>query len=744
MKLFLVFICLALLTALTMSGQQTTKLTLQDKVSGVHVAYAHVLAEILPPAKGKSITQMTNEKGEAEFSISSPVRVSTSFIGYVQAIDTLYPGKAITLLLQPLVYNVDEVVVTGQISPERVDKSIYKVQTLGTMTINQKAANTLSDLLSGELNIRTTHSSVFGSSVMMQGMGGEHVKFLIDGVPVIGRQNGELDLDQMSMQNVDHVEIIEGPMSVIYGSNALAGVINVITKSPDRRKASLGGEVYIESVGVYNLALSGSYSKGKSSVSFNGSRNFFSGFSVVDTSRNKEWNPKLQYDSDISYLYTAKKTTAKITLGYFNELIRDYGDPSPIFNWDKALDRYFYTNRLTARGEFNQKVFKTGNLNVVSAYSYYNRVKNTYLKNLTNLEKSIYIGDDAQDTTWFDNFLIRPVFSNSRPNELLKYQMGFDINYERGGGKRVDDQQQEIGDYAAFLSLAYTPLPQISIQPGIRVIYNTQYEAPLVYSLNLKWNILEELIVRGSLAKGFRAPSLKELYLYFVDSNHEVRGNPNLIAETSMNYSMDITYNTQTAAAYNWGIDFGLFYNHMRNKIELAKNSGGNLAYTYVNIDQYYTQGFDLKFNNRVYPGLKLILGYGVVGRKLLNNTMINGGKFHYSNDFTVQSNVTWRQTGLEFSTFFKYNGSFPELILQESGRLDIRTINSYNTLDINVSRWFLQRSLNVQVGAKNLFDVTNVSSSGYTESETAHSGTGSPLDWGRTYFVKLQFNIFK
>jgi len=193
MKGFLVLVGLVLLTYCNVWSQQT-RLTLKDKVSKRPVAFAHVIG--------------------VNFTITSPIKLSTSFIGYLPANDTLYPGKDRVVFLEPTVYNVDEVVVTGQISPERVDKSIYKVKTLGTLTINQKAANNLTELLSGELNIRSKKSNVYGSSIMMQGMGGEHVKFLVDGVPVIGRQNGELDLDQMNMQNVDHVEIIEGPMSV--------------------------------------------------------------------------------------------------------------------------------------------------------------------------------------------------------------------------------------------------------------------------------------------------------------------------------------------------------------------------------------------------------------------------------------------------------------------------------------------------------------------------------------------------
>lgn len=744
-KYYVILILSLLIGAVSSLTAQQTHLVFKDEISERPVAFANVVLEPLHDYNKAKKGFTTDIKGSISFEIQQPVKLSATFIGYKTLVDTIQPGESRTLLMEPTVYNVDEVVVTAQYRPVPIDQSIYKIKVLGSQQIENKAAISLNEMLAGELNIRSTRDNALGSSITMQGLQGEHIKFLIDGVPVIGRQNGQLDLEQLNMQNIDHVEIIQGPMSVVYGSNALAGVINIIRKQSDRQQVSAYADAYYESVGVYNLKVGGSYSKKKNSFMINGGRNFFDGFSTVDSTRYQQWKPKLQYNADGSYMYKSEKTMLKFEGDYFYEEIRDKGIPLEVFNYDKAFDKYFFTNRWGVRGELSQKLAKRSILNVLASYSFYSRVKNTYLKDLTNLEESLVPESDKQDTARFDNSLFRADFNNIIKSEKLKYQLGVDLNHESGYGKRIKDNYQQIGDYAAFLSVNYTPIPQLSIQPGLRAIYNTNYSAPLVYSLNVKWNITAPLAVRLSFAKGFRAPSLKELYLDFVDINHNIKGNENLVAETSQNINFALNYNPQTPATYNWGIDLGLFYNHIMNKIELAQISAEPLLYSYTNVDQYYTQGFEFNFNNRVYPWLKIILGVSVTGRKQYDENSTSSHDFIYSTDATTQINYWWQKTDLHFSIFYKYNGAYPILVINDDGATDLSTISAFNSLDINVNRWFWKRRINIQIGGKNLFNNTNINTSG-SQSGGIHSGSGGsvPVNWGRTFFAKIQFKFIK
>lgn len=729
-------------------GNEQVRLTLIDSITGKPVAFAHVLIENLGKNPGIDQGFTSDNNGLVVFSTKKPVRITATFVGYKTTHDTLMPGEHRKLFMAPAVYNVDEVVITAQYQPETVDKSIYKITVLGSQIINQKAAVNLNEMLAGELNIRSTHDNVLGSSITMQGLDGENVKFLVDGVPVIGRQNGNIDLQQLNLQNIDHIEIIQGPMSVVYGSNALAGVINIISKESDKQRMSVNADTYYESVGQYNFSAGGSYAKKRNSFILNAGRNFFDGFSTsYPVTRFLQWKPKLQWVAEGSYQYKSPKTKLKIGGNYFYEKIQDKGNPLEVFNYDKAFDKYFYTNRFVARVEWTQQFNKRSNLNIVSAYSYYSRIKNTFLKDLTNLDESLVPESAKQDTASFENWLLRGDYNNSLRNGKLQYKLGIDLNRESGHGKRIKDTYQEIGDYAAFLSLNYMPAPVLSIQPGLRAIYNTKYSAPLVYSLNVKWNITEPLAMRLSLAKGFRAPSLKELYLDFVDINHNIHGNENLKAETSLNINLALSYNPQSPAKYNWGFDLGLFYNHIRNKINLMMITPEPLLYSYVNIDQYYTQGLELNFNNRIYPWLRLKLGLALTGRKQVDTELAGNQSFIYSTDVILQANYWWQKPNLYFTVFYKYNGPYPQLILNDQDQTEVVTMAAYNSLDINMNRWFWKRRINVQLGGKNLFNNTDINVSGGSGGGGGvHSGGGGvvPVNWGRTFFVRVRFSFNK
>ena len=154
---------------------------------------------------------------------------------------------------------LNEIIITAQFAPQSEKNVIYKVKSINNSIIESKGAINLRELLQQELNIDLSQQSVFGTSIEIQGLSKENIKILIDGVPVIGRLNGVIDLNQINLSNIERVEVIEGPVSVFYGTDAMGGVINLITKKEQDKKLTGVLTAAYEDVNAINLGFSIGY-----------------------------------------------------------------------------------------------------------------------------------------------------------------------------------------------------------------------------------------------------------------------------------------------------------------------------------------------------------------------------------------------------------------------------------------------------------------------------------------------------
>lgn len=716
-------------------GQQAAIIVIDAKTKEP-IPYAHVCFEGIKSGVQKHF--VTDLDGKVSNEIKETSKVAISYVGYETLSDTIRPGVSETLKLIPTVLNMSEVVITAQLTPEKADKSIYKINVINSRQIELKAATNLADLLSTEGNMRLAQGGVLGTSLSMQGLSGENVKFLLDGVPIVGRLNGNIDINQLNLYNVDHVEIIEGPMSVIYGSNAIAGVVNIITKENKNSSFTAFANAYIESVGVYNFNAGSSFSRKSNHFSLDLSRNFFDGYSTVDSLRSMEWIPRLQYNADAFYLYTGSKTRVKLSFQYFDEVLQDRGDLMKPY-YETAIDNEFHTVRQTSKAEASYSISTNRQISLVGAYSTYNRKRQVYLNDLTTLDKDLAGGD----TTSVGSYMLRLWYNRTYPNQKLNYQVGFDGNLENNEGQRIEGGSQQIGDYAAFVTLKYSPSEKISLQPGARFIYNTKYDAPIVYSINAKYAITPNSSIRATYARGYRAPTIKELYLDFVDVNHSLHGNPDLQAEYSHNVNLNTSYNRETPKGY-LNTDVGLFYNYVNNMIWLFQVGNDITSYTYGNISTFISQGVQANATVSFYPKLTLKGGITYIGRKFPDNTSdVADNSFQYSTDFDAMVTYNFVKLNSSITGSYKYTGKYP--LLTPDGAFDNDYIAGYSILDIVLMKNFMQNRFNVSVGGKNLLDVRDVQSG--MVNGGAHSGGGdgaSRIAWGRTAFVKLAYNFKK
>ncbi|MBK6963243.1 MAG: TonB-dependent receptor [Bacteroidales bacterium] len=710
---------------------QNTDLRVVDSRTGSPVAFAHV--KVTEPGSKEAKYFVTDIDGFVKTRIAKPTILRITYVGYQAYNDTILPGSEPVVRLLPEVFSLDEVVVTAQYNPGSADRSLYRVNVINQMQLRRTAATDLSGILRNQMNVRFTQDAALGTGMSLQGLSGEHVKILVDGVPVIGRLNGSIDLSQVNVQNARQVEIIEGPMSVIYGSNAMAGVVNIIPMDIPGNSISANAGTYLESVGIYNFDGGFSVRKGKNAFGLTAGRNFFGGYSSVDNGRAEQWKPRRQFNAEASHSLTLKKINLKTRVSYFDELLQALGNINYL---GKALDNYFVTNRLTAKADISSK--GANPFTVSNSLSLYSRERTKYSNNLTIPEKTPI----ESDTTGFGSFLSRAMYSYRTTSGRLGTQFGYDANYEWAIGERIGNEKQDIADVAAFATMQYQPGEWLSLQPGLRYAWNSRFNSPLIYALHAKAGPHKGMMFRTSFSTGFRAPSLKELYLYFVDVNHNIYGNPDLLPESSTHLQVQASHRIEKVA-YATETELRFFLNNINDEITLAEKADSVGYYTYYNLDQSRTMGYSASIRSSLYPMLDLRLGVGSTGRANSFEGEKNM-KLYWSPEVTSEVTCRMDKTDLHITVIYKYTGKTTRVQALGNGELAEGYMDAYHNMDLTVLKTFMQKRLSVNAGIRNLFDVTNVTSSGSTGG--VHSGEGSnvPVAWGRTFFLKLSFSIFK
>jgi len=757
---FLKYLLVLLIVGITASMPlavfaQTASIKILDKKTGDPVIYANVCFESLD---GKTMLhKITDDQGIAVNPIESTSTVAISFVGYHVYIDTIQAGESPTYHLEPAILNMEEVVITGQYTPERSDKSIYKVKVIDAMQIQSQNAINLEEMLSTQLNIKISHDAALGSKMKLQGIGGENVKILIDGVPVIGRMNGDIDLSQISLTNVERIEMVEGPMSVNYGTNALAGVINIITRDHVNNSVDVAINTYAESVGQYKADGNVGFRKNKNTFIITGGYDFFEGFSEYDTSRYQEWKPKQQYFGELKYKRKIGQTKLRLSTRYFDEFVLDKGSPqldadtSLGLYYYTARDGYYYTNRFDANASLTGIVGNNQYIDVMAAYSWYNRERETKIKNLSSLEEEFSQSPNDFDTTTFDSWIIRGTISRYTMDTVtFNYQAGFDINLESGEGKKIEGGSASINDYAIFASVKWRPVTSLSIQPGLRYSYNTEYKAPVTPSVNIKYDANESITLRASYGRGFRAPSLKELYLDFVDLNHKIFGSDSLKAETSNSYHLSMTYFKETAKVA-FKIEPDVFYNNMKDKIDLVpktvvgENNDTTQIWVYSNVDLFRTLGGRFNITYRHKGIFDFGVGLAYIGTYNQYTETASGlEQWNYYPEIVMTAKYQNQTSGINLNIVYKFTGEVTRNQINSSDELIPYTEASYNMLDVSLSRAFFENKLNLAIGGKNLFNVTDIKTSGGSGGIHGGGGSAMPVAWGRSFFASLRFKISK
>lgn len=675
---------------------------------------------------------------------------------------------------------LNEVVITGQYNRQSIKKSVHNVIVIDREQIDNQAANNLADLLNFNLNLNIIPDAQTGKSqISFFGLDAQYFNILIDNIPLVG-DNGlgnNIDLTQVNLDEIERIEIVEGSMGVEYGANAVSGIINIITKKAidtnwqiqaSIQEETVGGEYawfdegrHIQSVNVAHNINEKWFAK----AGFN--RNDFAGYfgdkQGKDYYQNNglrgyEWLPKVQLNTNAIINYKSELFQLDYRFDYFNEVL-NYYDESVRPNIDigsqtsnpSSTDKIYTTNRFVNNLNIYGR-FKTG-ANYKASFSYQQQERdiNKFNYYILTEEKSNETDETYQSTKVF--------FSNGSINNLVKndrfnFQFGYETRFIKGfdtqatGDYTQFDKTQSQTNLATYASTEYKFTDKLIVRPGLRYEYNSQFYSKFLGSLSARYLFVHGIELRANIGSSYRTPSFEELYYYFVDSNHDVRGNENLNPENGYTVFLNLKKNS-------WFDNFTMLnqlklsYLSLEDKIDLAIVNTLPLQYQYINIDSYKLWGLTSE-NTIKTDRWSLNLGATLQGISRGMNDEVNvDDEFHYAFQINTSSTYHIKKWDTYITLLYKYNGEQENYVAtgtdsEGNSTFSIETIDDYSWLDASVKKSFLADKFLLTIGGRNLLNITSVDIRNSTSNGGTHSGGNNNLllGYGRSFYIKLLYNL--
>lgn len=662
------------------------------------------------------------------------------------------------IAIEENVAQLDEIVVTGQFSPQSMRNSLYKVRSITAQQILQKTPTSVESLLSTEVGIRLSNDMALGeTSFELMGMSGSNIKILLNGIPMIDRGDKQSSLSQIDVNSIERIEIVEGPMSVVYGTDALAGVINIITKSGENDASvstwRVGVRVQEESAGKeYQLFRGDGLHNESVDLGYNHKSGFYvgGGYTRYDyggwrgdlTGREKRWHPKEQSMANGTVGYHSGELNVWYRLDYLDETIDGAMNGNDPKNPTQVRDKDFLSTRYTHQMQADWRLSHGLSLNAALSFQNYRRQTFTTITDQSTGDRWLSDLPSEQDTTTYKAWVAR-VTAAWAVTPKLSFQPGVEYQWTQGYGDRIGGRP-EISYLAWFLSAEYKPWTWMSLRPGVRSFFFADYHTPAaIPSLLTKFELTPRLDLRLSYAYGFRTPNIQELYMSYHNENHDIDGNAQLEAEFSHNFTGTLTWRILHNEKIRFTTSLSGFYNDFKDKISLTESASRPNFYTYYNIDRYKTVGGSLE-NVLVWGGLRVSLNVSLIGRYNRYADEVGGlNRFRYAPE--ASSGISYRieKSGTEINLFYKYTGERKEYYYREFTADDgskqhefyLRGLPDYHTGEVIVTQR-LTPYLSLNAGVKNLFDLTSIRTVSESPNDTPST---SYLGCGRSWSVGLR-----
>jgi outer membrane receptor for ferrienterochelin and colicins len=613
--------------------------------------------------------------------------------------------------VEPSAGQLEEVVVTGSRRKQTLADSPVATEVITREQVERSGAVNLAELLEEHPGIRIVRTPQAGATIQMQGLESKYVLVLIDNQRTVGRVQSQNDLSRIAAEDIERIEIVKGPSSALYGSDAIGGVVHIITKRSrkpfearaiaeygQRNTVELGGHVgwstpYLRGRVMAGWRLGDAYDLDPSTEATNGNS-----YSAVHGGIRLSYDPiPARYDGDTLVKPAPYTITASSAYTIRNENGVDQLDR-------QVFDREQLVEIFDGSVDSIMRLSPDAKLRLLGAFTLYRFQRLSDRRGVDEYE-------------YEDTIERRPSLLIQHDQRLFEdhtFTLGSEMFHQRLESQlRLGDEPGTRTGIAFFLQDQWDAslVPRLSVVPGLRVDVDSQFGVYPSPKLTLRYDPHRMVVLRGSYGWGFRAPNFEELLLSFINPSvgYEVRGNLDLDPERSraVNVGAELRPHDRFWASLNF------FRNDIDDLIQTESVPGPRTTFQYVNIARANTMGLEAMAAATPVKGLRLEAGYTLthtedeeLDRPLENVALHRGtwrGHYHFK---------YWPAWGWHLQLRGQVVGQRPFYSADADGDgVEERTdADPYVTIDARAAFDFLHDHVSAFVG------VDNMSNTGDTE----------------------------
>jgi len=566
---------------------------------------------------GTTIATISDENGHIILTgIANGLQeIQFSYIGFAQRTDSfnfpLEDTAPIEILLYEQSEDLEEIVISSTRSTRTIQNIPTRIEFIGSEELDEKGNMKAGDIRmllaeSTGIHVQTTSPTSANASIRIQGLDGRYTQILKDGFPIYSGASSGLGLLQIPPLDLKQVEVIKGSTSTLYGGGAIAGLVNLISKTPTEERDL---RFHLNGTSGRGLDINGFYGQKFKKI---GTTIFAShnrngaydpaqiGLSAIPQFERYVLNPKLfVYFNDKTKMNFGINTTIENRLGGDMLYIKGKGDNAHQYFEENKTQRY------STQFVFDHTVNENSFVQIKNSVSYFNR--NTAIPN--------YEFEGTQTATYTEA-------SYTHSKEKSEWVTGVNIwtdNFKEKQMTAFPLRDYNQTTFGAFVQNSFKATDWLQLETGLRTDYVIDYGAVFLPRVSALFQIANGLTSRLGGGFGYKTPTIftEESERIQYQNVMPIDDNTNKL-EKSYGANADINYRTNIGDDWTFSINHLFFYTYLDNPL-LLQNIATN-TYQFINSSGYiHTKGTETNIKIG-YDDFKLFLGYTFTDTRLIEN----------------------------------------------------------------------------------------------------------------------------